>query len=70
MTITEILVLGGFGVPIVCLCIYFVAAAHRMMREEEQREEIRRASAQAMRYDRRRRRAQYIAESDRRGVCR
>lgn len=70
MKMIEILVLGGFGLPIVGLSLYFVAAARRMMREEAERERIRRQSAQAQRYDRRRRRARYIAASARTGACR
>ena len=70
MTMTEILVLGGFGLPIAGLCVFFVYAARRMMREEAEREAIRRASAQARRYEARRRRARYIAASARTGACR
>lgn len=70
MKMIEILVLGGFGLPIAGLSLYFVAAARRMMREEAERERIRRQSAQAQRYDRRRRRARYIASSARTGACR
>lgn len=70
MTLTEILVLGGFGVPIVGLSLYFIAAARRMMREETERQRIRQASAKAQRYDARRRRARYIAASARTGACR
>lgn len=70
MKMIEILVLGGFGLPIAGLSLYFVAAARRMMREEAERERIRRQSAQAQRYDRRRRRARYIAASARTGACR
>ena len=70
MKLTEILVLGGFGLPIVGLCIYFVYAARRMMREEAEREAIRRQSARARRYDARRRRVRYIAAGARTGVCR
>ena len=70
MKAIEILVLGGFGLPIAGLCLYFVAAARRMMREEAEREAVRRATAQAMRYDKRRRRARYIAASARTGACR
>ena len=70
MTMTEILVLGGFGLPIVGLSFYFVAAARRMMREEIERERVRQASAKAHRYDAKRRRARYIAASARTGACR
>ena len=70
MTMTEIMVLGGFGLPIAGLCVFFVYAARRMMREEAEREAIRRASAQARRYELRRRRARYIAASARTGACR
>lgn len=70
MTMLEILVLGGFGLPIVGLSIFFVAAARRMMQEEAERESIRQASAKAQRYDVKRRRARYIAASARTGVCR
>lgn len=70
MTTIEILVLGGFGLPIIGLCLYFIRAASRMMREEIERERIRQASAKAQRYDVKRRRARYIAESARTGACR
>ena len=70
MTMTEILVIGGFGLPIAGLCVFFVYAARRMMREEAEREAIRRASVQARRYEVRRRRARYIAASARTGACR
>ena len=70
MTMTEILVLGGFGLPIVGLSFYFVAAARCMMREEIERERVRQASAKAKRYDVKRRRARYIAASARTGACR
>ena len=70
MKMVEILLLGGFGMPIVGLCIYFVYAARRMMREEAEREAIRRQSAQARRYDAKRRRVRYIAAGARTGVCR
>ena len=70
MKIVEILVLGGFGMPIVGLCMYFVAAARRMAREEAERERIRQAAAQAMRHDAKRRRVRYIAASARTGACR
>lgn len=66
----EILVLGGFGLPIIGLCMFFVAAATRMMREEAERERMRQATANAARYDKRRRRARYIAASARTGACR
>ena len=70
MTTIEILIIGGFGLPIAGLCVFFVYAARRMMREEAERETIRRASAQAQRYDAKRRRARYIAASARTGACR
>ena len=70
MTMTEILVLGGFGLPIVGLSFYFVAAARRMMRVEIERERARQASAKVQRYDAKRRRARYIAASARTGACR
>ena len=65
MTMIEILVLGGFGLPIVLLSLFFVAAAGRMAREDEERERIRREAEQA-----RRRRARYIPAGARAGVCR
>ena len=70
MTTIEILIIGGFGLPIAGLCAFFVYAARRMMREEAEREAVRRASAQAQRYDAKRRRARYIAASARTGACR
>ena len=70
MMMIEIVVLGGFGVPIIALCFMFVVQASRMMREEAEREEIRKAAAQAARHDGKRRRARYIAASARTGVCR
>lgn len=70
MKMIEILVLGGFGLPIAGLCVYFVAAARRMMREEAERERIRQATAQAMRHDKKRRRVRYIASVARTGACR
>lgn len=70
MTMTEILVLGGFGLPIMGLSFYFVAAARRMMREEIERERVRQASAKAQRYDVKRRRARYITARARTGACR
>ncbi len=63
MTMIEILVLGGFGLPIAGLCMYFVAAAGRMAREEAERERIRREAETA-----RRRRARYIPASARAGA--
>lgn len=65
MTMIEILVLGGFGLPIAALCMFFAAAAGRMAREEKERERIRREAEQA-----RRRRARYIPAGARAGVCR
>ena len=70
MKMIEILLLAGFGLPIVGLCTFFVVAARRMMREEAERGTVRRASAQAMRYEKRRRRVRYIAASARSGICR
>lgn len=70
MTMLKVAILGGFGVPIVGLSIFFVAAARRMMREEAERQRIQQASAKAQRYDARRRRARYIAASARTGACR
>lgn len=70
MTTLEWAILLGFGLPIAGLSLYFVAAARRMMREEIERERVRHASAQAAGYDRRRRRARYIAASARTGACR
>lgn len=65
MTMIEILVLGGFGLPIAALSMFFVAAAGRMAREDKERERIRREAEQA-----RRRRARYIPAGARAGVCR
>ena len=70
MTMTEIMALGGFGLPIVGLSFYFIVEARRMMREEMEREAVRRASAQAQRYDVKRRKARYIAARARTGACR
>lgn len=70
MKMIEVLVLGGFGLPIAGLSFYFVAAARCMMREEIERERVRQASAKAQRYDVKRRRARYIAASARTGACR
>lgn len=63
MTMIEILLLGGFGLPIVGLCLFFVAAAERMAREEKERERVRQEAQK-----RRRRRARYIPA--RAGACR
>ena len=65
MTMIEILVLGGFGLPIIMLCIYFVAAAGRMAREDEERKRIQREAEEA-----RRRRVRYIPAGARAGACR
>lgn len=70
MTMVKTLLLIFFVFPIAGLSLYFIAAASRMAREEAERERIRRQSAQAQRYDRRRRRARYIAASARTGACR
>ena len=61
----EILVLGGFGLPIAALCLFFVAAAGRMAREDKERERIRLEAQQA-----RRRRARYIPAGAKAGICR
>lgn len=61
----KILVLGGFGLPIALLCMYFVTAAGRMAREEKEKERIMREAQQA-----RRRRVRYIASASRTGACR
>ena len=63
MTMIEILVLGGFGLPIALLCMFFVAAAGRMAREEKERERIRAEAQQA-----RRRRARYIPSAAKAGI--
>lgn len=70
MTMTEILVLGGFGLPIVGISFYFIVAARRMMREEAERASIRQASAQARCHDVKRRKARCIAANARTGACR
>ena len=63
MTMIEILLLGGFGLPIAALCLFFVAAAGRMAREDKERERIRLEAQQA-----RRRRARYIPASAKAGA--
>lgn len=70
LTMIKILLAVGFGGPLLFLSSYFVYAARRMMREEAERTRVRQGSAQAMRYDKSRRRARYIAESARTGACR
>ena len=70
MMMAKALLIIFFVLPIAGLSLYFIAAASRMAREEAERERIRRQSEQAQRYDRRRRRARYIAASARTGVCR
>lgn len=70
MTMIEILILGGFGVPIAGLSFYFIIAARRMMREEAEREALRRQTARAMQTDRHIKRVKYIAAHGRTGACR
>ena len=65
MKMIEILLLGGFGLPIILLCMYFVAAAGRMAREEKERERVRQEAQKA-----RRRRVRYISSAANAGVCR
>lgn len=66
----KILLLTIFMPPLLGASVYFVWAARRMMREEEEKARMRAGSAQARRYDVRRRRARYIAASARTGACR
>jgi len=70
LTMIKILLAVGFGGPILILSSYFMIEARRMMREETEKARMRQGSAQAMRYDKRRRRARYIAASTRTGACR
>lgn len=70
LTMIKILLAVGFGGPMLILSSYFVYAARRMMREETEKARMRQGSAQAMRYDKRRRHARYIAASARTGACR
>ena len=68
--IVKAAILLVFGVPIVGLSLYFVAAASRMAREEAEREAIRQKAAEAQRYDQRRRRVRYVTAASRTGACR
>lgn len=68
--IVKVVLILVFGVPIVGLSAYFVAAASRMAREEAEREAIRQKAAEAQRYDQRRRHVRYVAAKSRTGACR
>lgn len=57
MTMTKIMIIAVFIVPLSVLCMMFAAYAARMMREEEERAKIRAASRKARIYEAARRSA-------------